>query len=77
LLIENNKISVGPGSADAQAAIGIYDKTSSPRGGLYVNNYISAVDAIKFDAVNNKSAWICIGNHIVEATTGGIETSGS
>lgn len=77
LLIENNKISVGPGSADSQAAIGIYDKTSSPRGGLYVNNYISAVDAIKFDAANSKSQWICIGNHIVEGTTGGIEDSGS
>lgn len=77
LLVENNKISVGPGSADAQAAIGIYDKTSSPRGGLYVNNYISAVDAIKFDAPNSKSQWLCISNHVVEGTTGAIEDSGS
>lgn len=77
LLIENNKISVGPGSADSQMDIGIYDKTPSPSGGLYVNNYISAVDAIKFDAVNNKSQWICIGNHVVEGVTGAIEDAGS
>ena len=77
LLVENNKIAVGPGSSSDQAAIGIYDKTTAPRGGLYVNNYISAVDAIKFDVPGTLAQNLCIGNHIVQAGTGAIETSGS
>ena len=77
LLVENNKIAVGPGSSSDQAAIGIYDKTTAPRGGLYVNNYISAVDAIKFDVPGTLAQNLCIGNHVVQAGTGGIETSGS
>jgi hypothetical protein len=77
LLIKDNVISSGPGSADVQMDIGIYDKTGSPNGALYVNNWISAVDAIKFDVANTKSQNMCIGNHVVQAGTGGIETSGS
>lgn len=77
LLIKDNVISVGPGSETTQMDIGIYDKTQGPEGGLYVNNYIAAVDAIKFDVVNVISENMCIGNHIVEAGTGGIEDAGS
>ncbi len=74
-LVKENVIGVGPGSADAQMDIGIYDKTSSPRGGLYVNNWISAVDAIKFDAVNAKSQWISLNNYINQAATASREDS--
>lgn len=77
MLVKDNTISVGPGSSQSQMDIGIYDKTAQPRGALYVNNYISAVDAIKFDAPNSISQNMCIGNHIVQGTTGGIEDSGS
>jgi len=77
MLVKDNVISVGPGSHTDQMDIGIYDKTAQPRGALYVNNYISAVDAIKFDAANVVSQNMCIGNHIVQAGSGGIETSGS
>ena len=77
LLVKDNVISVGPGTSTDQMAIGIYDKTTAPRGGLYVNNFISAVDAIKFDVAGTLSQNLCIGNHVVQAGTGGIETSGS
>lgn len=77
LLIKDNVISVGPGSHTDQMDIGIYDKTQGPEGGLYVNNFIAAVDAIKFDVVNVISQNMCIGNHIVEAGSGGIEDAGS
>jgi len=77
LLIKDNVLAVGPGSSTDQMAVGIYDKTPAPSGGLYVNNFISAVDAIKFDVANSISVNLCIGNHVVQATTGGIETSGS
>lgn len=77
MLVKDNILSVGPGSHTNQMDIGIYDKTAQPRGALYVNNYISAVDAIKFDAANVISQNMCIGNHIVQGGTGGIETSGS
>ena len=77
LLIKDNVIGVGPGSADSQMAIGIYDKTSSPRGGLYVHNFISAVDAIKFDAANSKSQWISMGNWVNEGTTPAWEDGGT
>lgn len=75
LLIKDNVIACAPGSADAQMAIGIYDKTSSPRGGLYVHNFISAVDALKFDAVNNKSQWICINNYVNQGASASREDS--
>ena len=77
LLIKDNVIGVGPGSADSQMAIGIYDKTSSPRGGLYVHNFISAVDALKFDAANSKSQWISMGNWVNEGTTPAWEDGGT
>ena len=74
LLIKDNVISVGPGSHTTQMDIGIYDKTQGPEGGLYVNNYIAAVDAIKFDVVNAISPNMCINNHVVQAGVGTIET---
>lgn len=77
LLVKDNVLAVGPGSADSQMAIGIYDKTSSPRGGLYVNNYISAVDALKFDAPNSKAQWISMGNWVNQATTPAWEDGGT
>ncbi len=77
LLIKDNVMGVGPGSADDQMAIGIYDKTSSPRGALYVNNYISAVDALQFDAVTSKSQWISMGNWVNEGTTPAWEDGGT
>ncbi len=77
LLIKDNVLAVGPGSADDQMAIGIYDKTSSPRGALYVNNYISAVDALKFDAANSKAQWISMGNWVNQGTTPAWEDGGT
>lgn len=74
LLIKDNVIAAGPGSTDSQMAYGIKDLTSSPSGGLYINNYISAADALYFTVTGNKSKWMSINNYIVQAGTGDTET---
>lgn len=77
MLIKDNVITNRCGS-DAQMAVGISDLTGNENGGLYIHNFISAVDAFYFGTVEgDKSRNVCIGNHVVEATVGGIETSGS
>jgi len=42
---------------------------------MLVHNWISAADAIHYaDGYGDRSAWQCINNHIVQATTGSTET---
>lgn len=77
LLVKDNVIGVGPGSADAQMAIGINDQTSGPKGTLYVHNYISATNAFNFAAVTDKSQWVCIGNWVNQGTTPAWEDGGT
>ena len=77
LLIKDNVIACGLGSADDQMAIGINNLEVSPKGGMYVHNYISAVDAIYFAAPNTKSQWACIGNWVNEGATPAWEDGGT
>ena len=75
LLIKDNVIACGLGSADDQMAVGINDLEVSPKGGMYVNNYISAVDAICFAAANTKSQWACLNNYVNQGATASREDS--
>ena len=75
LLIKDNVIACGLGSADDQMAVGINDLEASPKGGMYVNNYISAVDAIYFAAANAKSQWACLNNYVNQGATASREDS--
>jgi len=75
LLIKDNVIACGLGSADDQMAIGINDLEVSPKGGMYVHNFISAVDAIYFAAANTKSQWACICNYVNQGATASREDS--
>ena len=70
LLVKDNVIAAANSTTD-QMTIGINDATSGPKGGTYVNNYISAADAIQFHgtSVNVTSENICIGNWVNEAGT--------
>ena len=65
LLIKDNVIMGNPASDD-QCAVGIKDLTASPRGGVYVANYISAVDGMFFTVAGIKSAWLSMGNLVNE-----------
>jgi len=65
LLIKDNVIMGNP-SSDDQCAFGIKDLTASPRGGVYVANYISAVDGMFFTVAGIKSAWLSMGNLVNE-----------
>lgn len=69
LLVKDNVIACGLGSADAQMAVGINDLEVSPKGGMYVHNFISAVNAFSFAAANTKSQWACMGNWVNEGAT--------
>lgn len=69
LLIKDNVMAAGPGSTTNQMATGISDLTTAPRGGLYVNNYISAADAIYFAVTNATPEHICMGNWVNQGTT--------
>lgn len=75
LLVKDNVIACGLGSSDAQMAIGINNLEVSPKGGMYVHNFISAVDAIKFAAANSKSQWACICNYVNQGATASREDS--
>ncbi len=65
LLIKDNVI-MGSPAADNQCAVGIKDLTASPRGGVYVGNYISAIDGMYFTVAGNKSAWLSMNNIVNE-----------
>lgn len=65
LLIKENVIMGSPAS-DNQCAVGIKDLTASPRGGVYVHNWISAIDGMFFTVVSNKSAWLSMDNIVNE-----------
>lgn len=65
LLIKDNVIMGNPASDD-QCAVGIKDLTVSPRGGIYVHNWISAIDGMFFTVAGNKSAWLSMDNIVNE-----------
>ncbi len=65
LLIKDNVIMGSPASDD-QCAVGIKDLTTSPRGGVYVHNWISAIDGMYFTVAGNKSAWLSMDNIVNE-----------
>ncbi len=65
LLIKENVIMGSPASDD-QCAVGIKDLTASPRGGIYVHNWISAIDGMYFTVAGNKSAWLSMDNIVNE-----------
>jgi len=80
LRIVGNIIACANPNSSIQLATGILISDTNSRCHTYfVNNYISAVDAINFVGAGygNMSSWLCIGNHIVEAATGVIETAES
>lgn len=65
LLIKDNVIMGSPASDD-QCAVGIKDLTASPKGGVYVHNWISAKDGMFFTVAGNKSAWLSMDNIVNE-----------
>ena len=80
LVIKDNIIGCANPNSSIQLATGILISDTNSRCHTYfVNNYISAVDAINFVGAGygNMSAWLCIGNHVVQAATGVIETAES
>jgi len=78
LLIKDNVICAGNSTTD-QATIGIFDKTSGPKGGIYVHNFISAADGIQFvgTSVNVTSENLCMGNWVNQAGTASWEDGGT
>ena len=77
LLIKDNVIACGTGSSDAQMTIGINVLEVSPKGGLFVHNFISAANAFFFTAANTKSQWACMGNWVNEAAVASWEDGGT
>jgi len=80
LLIKDNVIGRPDPNSTAQLTTGILiSDTNSRCHTFFVNNFISAEDAISFvgGSMQNMDAWLCIGNHVVQTATGVIETAES
>ena len=77
LLIKNNIIGCANPNSSIQLAVGIkISDTNSRCHTFFVNNYISAVDAIYFVGAGygTMDNWLCIGNTICEAGISTMET---
>ena len=78
-VIRDNIISCTQASTQLAYGIDIQSAASASRI-MIVHNFISAVDAIHYVGTgyeNDRDKWMCINNHVVQATTGVIETAES
>jgi len=78
-VIRDNIISGVNASTQLAKGIDIQSAASSSRM-MIVHNWISAVDAISYVGTGyeaNRDKWMCINNHIVQASTGSTETATS
>jgi len=78
-VIKDNVIGrMDPNAGNTQLTKGIDLNTDSASNLLLIHNWISAADAIEPHAsAGDKGSFMCIDNHVVESTTGVIETAES